>query len=281
VLLRLGVVLFVGLILLGDGAIIQSASGQVAGGSTPGARSPLIGPLASNSTTPLMSTLNFTGVWQDSSGNICSDCTFLIQASPISAPNPYDVYSLTGSYRADPLCPAATGTEFIDSVVFGNNGSTTAPFFMALCTRPTNAIVQNCSQPSLWNTVFNATVSQNTITGAYLSQYWVWNTTSSGTIIPSTCHLSYNFSEPFTLVRELSPATSPSNSSTSQQNSGSTTAPVVQASATSSTIASSTSTKSGAAVPLLPLGLAILVVAVAAGFILVLKWRPVKLKPKP
>jgi hypothetical protein len=32
---------------------------------------------------------------------------------------------------------------------------------------------------------------------------------------------------------------------------------------------------------LLPLGLAILVVAVAAGFILVLKWRPVKLKPKP
>jgi hypothetical protein len=276
---RLGVALFVGLIMLSDGAIIQSASGQVTGGSSARAQSPLIGPLASTSTAPLMSTLNLTGVWQDSSGNICSSCTFEIQASLLSAPNPYGLYSLKGNYQADPSCPAATGTEFIDSVVFGNNGSTTAPFFMGLCTRPTNAIVQNCSQPSLWDTTFNATVSQNSITGDYESQYWVWNTTSSGAIIPSTCHINNNFSEPFTLVRESSSATPPSNSSTSQQNSGSSTVPLVQTSTTSSTSSSSTP-KSGTAGALLPLGLAILVVAVAAGFVLV-KWRPIKLKPKP
>jgi len=277
-LLRVGVVLFVGLIMLNGAAMVQSASGQVVGVSSALAQSPLVGPLATTSTAPPTSTLNITGTWQDDSGNVCSDCTFSIKASPLSGPNPYNLYSFTGSYQADPSCPAATGTEFIDSVVFGNNGSTTAPFFIGLCTRPTNPIVQNCSQPSLWSTTFNATVSPNTITGAYLSQYWIWNTTSTGAIIPSTCHISYTFSQPFTLVRMSSPATPPSNSSTSQQNSGSPTVPIVQTSTTSSSGSSSTP-RSGSGGILLPVGLVILLVVVGVGFVL-LKFRPIKPRPK-
>lgn len=252
--------------------MVQSAGGQVAQGSNGGVRSPLIGPLASNSTTPL----SISGVWQDSSGNVCSDCTFSIKVTLLSST--YGTYSLAGSYQADPSCPAATGKEFVDSVFFGGNGSTTAPFYMALCTRPTNPIVQNCSQPSLWDTTFNATLTQNSITGTYLSQYWVWNTTSSGTIIPSTCHISYYFAEPFTLVPYSSSSAPPSNSSTSPQSSASSTNPVVQGS-TSTSASSSTTTKSGLVGALPVLGLALLVVAVATGFVLI-KWRPIRIKQK-
>jgi hypothetical protein len=246
---RSGTLLLVGLLLSGGGSLIQSAGGQVLGGSTSAASSPHPEPLAAAS-TPLPS--NLAGVngttWEDSSGGTCAECTYSVYLTGggVSTPNSY---FLAIWYLTDPACPPAVGQELVHLDI-GANGTTlndnAGGDFIELCTRASNPIVQDCGQDQLWYVNnFTLTVTQTSISGWYQSQYWTWDTASNGAI--SNCSIEYNFTQPFTLTpvfssTSLSSSSASSSASTSQQNAGNTNTPAGQTSSSSTTGSSSSST---------------------------------------
>jgi hypothetical protein len=87
---------------------------------------------------------------------------------------------------------------------------------MSRCTPASNPIVENCSQPAIWDTTFNATFTNSSITGEFIGQYWTWNTTSSGAI--TDCQLNYTYAAGFALNRVAPNTTSYYSISSSQKN---------------------------------------------------------------
>jgi hypothetical protein len=269
-LVQLSVVLILGLLVLTGRPLDQLAGGSVGGAAVSGAAFPRVGPLATNSTTTNVSTLNLNGTWQ----NAANGDTYAVLEQPIAQSNgSVRSWFFGATYLTDPGCPGAIGSEYISSGyntsgimqgIIGKEG------YMKLCTPATNPVVADCGQPAFWTTSFNATVSPDIISGYFLDQYWTWDTGANGSV--TNCEMEYNFWQPFSLTPVFASANSSSASGTSQQGTGSTTPPTVQASGHSTSSSSSTSTKSGLG-GLLPVGLAILLVVVAAVFV-VIKWRP-------
>jgi hypothetical protein len=282
-----GAVLFVGLLLLGGGPLIQLAGGQVGGGSTSTTASPHAEPFAAASTPPLPS--NLAGVngttWEDSSGGTCAECTYSVYLTPggVSTPNSY---FLAIWYLTDPACPPAVEQELVHLDI-GANGTTLndnpGGNFMELCTRASNPIVQDCGQDQLWYVNnFTLTVTQTSISGQYQSQYWTWDTASDGAI--TNCSIEYNFTQPFTLTPVFSTTSLSSSTTTSQQNNPPSNPPPVQASGSSTTSSASsssssttTSTHSGGSghleVEILAVAAVLVVVGAAASWV-VLRKRP-------
>jgi hypothetical protein len=246
-----GAVLFVGLLLIGGGPLIQSAGGQVGAPSAAAAVSPHVEPLATTSTaTTSVSTQtlppNLAGVngtiWEDDSGGTCSDCTYSVYLTPggVSTPNSY---FLAIWYLTDSSCPPAVQTELVHLDIGGNGtmlndnpGSTS----IELCTRASNPIVQDCGQDQIWYVDnFTLTVTQSSISGEYQSQYWTWDTASDGAI--TNCSLEYNFTQPFTLTPVFNSTSVSSSATTSQQNTSTANTPPVQTSGGSTTSSSSSS----------------------------------------
>jgi hypothetical protein len=269
----LGAALIVGLLLFSGRPLIQTASSHIGGASLDAEAFPQVGPLAISSTTTDISKLNLTGVWQDDSGN-----TFSVQEGPGSGAFS-GLYLLSATYLTDANCPSIVGAQLFETVMY-SNGSTTAPFNIDLCTSASNPIVANCGQEALWTTTFNATVTQNSITGQYLSQYWTWDTAANGAI--SNCKIEYNFSQDFSLTPVFSTAsqssstTSQSSSAaTPQQNAGNSNSAQGKTSSRSATNSSSTSTStnSGASGPggLLIVAAAAIVLVVGAVSFVVLR----------
>ena len=179
-------------------------------------------------TCSLCESFNLTGTWQFTDGpNVDNISIHETDDYPCGNNTPpmgalCTKYFVGSSYLTDPNCSPAVGQLFFATYLNSTGGITGQD--MQLCTRATNAIVENCSQPQLWLAPFNATVSENSITGQYESQYWEWNTTSSGAIIPSTCYDASNSPEAFSIIRlSNSTASSSTNSSTSSSSSSSST----------------------------------------------------------
>jgi hypothetical protein len=250
---RTGAILCLAFLLSGGGPLIQSAAGQVGGGSSATAASPHVEPLASTSTTASTSTQtlpsNLAGVngttWEDSSGGTCAECTYSVYltAGGVSTPNSY---FLAIWYLTDPACPPAVGQELVHLDI-GSNGTTLndnpGGNFIELCTRASNPIVADCGQDQLWYVNnFTLTVTQSSISGEYQSQYWTWDTASNGAI--TNCMLDYNFTEPFTLTPVFNSTSASSSTITSQQNTSTANSPPVQTSGSSTTSSSSTTTSS-------------------------------------
>jgi hypothetical protein len=289
---RLGVVLFVGLLLVGGGPLIQSVGGQVGAVSTAAATSPPVEPLASTSTAtsastqslpPSLAGVNGT-IWEDDSGGTCAECTYTVYltAGGVSTPNSY---FLAIWYLTDPACPPAVEQELVHLDI-GANGTTlndnAGGNFIELCTRASNPIVQDCGQDQLWYVAnFTLTVTQTSISGEYQSQYWTWDTAADGTI--TNCMLENNFTQPFTLTPVFNSTSVSSSATTSQQNPATTNSSPVQTSGSSTTSASSTttstttSTRSGGSghlgVEILAAASAAVVVLAAASW-LILRKRP-------
>ena len=279
--MQLSVVLVLGLVLITGRPLDQLAGGSVGGATAaaPRALSPLISPLATNSTTTNVSTLNLNGTWQ----NAANGDTYAVLEQPIVQNGSVHSWFFGATYLTDPSCPGAIGSEYISSGYNSSGimqGTIGKEGYMKLCTPATNPVVADCGQPAFWTTSFNATVSPNIISGDFYDQYWTWDTGANGTI--TNCELEYSFWQPFTLTPAFASANSSAASSTTQQGTGSTTPPTGQTSGHSTTSSSSTSTKSGLGGGLLPIGLVILIVAVAAIFV-VIKWRPrnPRIPPQP
>jgi hypothetical protein len=246
-------VLFVGLLLLGGGPLIQTAGGQVWAGSRAAAGFSHPEPLASNSTTTGVSTQtlppSLAGVngttWEDDSGGTCADCTYTVflQAGT-GAPN---TYFLAIWYQTDPSCPPAVGTELVNLDI-GGNGTTLNdnPGFtnMELCTRASNPIVQDCGQDQIWYVNnFTLTVTQTSISGQYQSQYWTWDTASDGSI--TNCSIENYYYQSFTLTPVFSSTSLSSGATTTpQQNTATGNTSPVQTSGSSKTTSSSSSSSS-------------------------------------
>jgi hypothetical protein len=285
-------VLLLGLLLLCGGPQIHSAGGQVGRGSSAAAVFPHPEPLAGTSTTTAFSTQtlpsSLAGVngttWEDDSGGTCAECTYSVYLQPSTgAPN---TYFLAIWYQSDPACPPAVGTEFVNLDI-GANGTmlNDNPGFthMELCTRASNPIVQDCGQDQIWYVDdFTLTVTQNSISGQYQSQYWTWETASGGAI--TNCAIESNYEQTFTLTPVLSSTSLSSGASaTSQQDTGTATSPSVQASGSSRTSSSSssssttTSTHSGGSgylgIEILAAASAVIVVAAGVSWA-VLRKRP-------
>jgi len=241
-------VLFVGLLLLGGGPLIQTAGGLVGGGSTSAAASPHAEALA-NTLGSLPS--NLAGVngttWEDDSGGTCSSCTYTVYLESASGfPNaPPNTYFLAIWYQTDPACPPAVNQEFVHDFIAGNGTMLNAnPGYMELCTRASNPIVQDCGQDQLWYVNnFTLTVTQTSISGQYQSQYWTWDTASDGSI--TNCSIENNYEQSFTLTPVFS-STSLSSGATStpQQNTATGNTSPVQTSGSSRTTSSSSSSSS-------------------------------------
>jgi hypothetical protein len=284
----IGAVLFVGLLFLGGGPLLQPVGGHAGGSSTSAAASPQPEPLAAPSTPlpPNLAGVNGT-TWEDSSGGTCADCTYSVYLTPggVSTPNSY---FLAIWYLTDPSCPPAVEQELVHLDI-GSNGTTLndnpGGNFMELCTRASNTIVQDCGQDQLWYVNnFTLTVTQTSISGQYQSQYWTWDTASDGAI--TNCRIENNFTQPFTLTPVFSSTSlSSTTTTTSQQNNAPSNPPPVQASSSSTSRSSSssssssttTSTHSGGSgylgVEILAAG-SVLVVLAAAAFWVVLRKRP-------
>ncbi len=268
------------LVLLNVNSQVPAASSPVTAVSA--LRAALPGPLATTTVTSIQYTtqsgqtylacagLNSEdcGVWQDGNGNTFHMEQFI--------GNGY--FELTATYVTDPACPPALSTLYFFDSDFLSNGSSwnhpSLPSTINTCTRATNPIVENCSQPAIWSTTFNATVHANAATGQisilgqYMNQDWTWDV-SNGTI--TNCRLDGMSPADFTLtpVNPAGPSTNstsgtpiPSTSSTSQgQGSGKgNTSPGQTSSHSSSTSTSSASTHSGSSgVP----GFAVLLTALA------------------
>jgi hypothetical protein len=281
-----GAVLFIGLLLLGGGSVLHSASGQAGRSSPSAAASPHPEPLAAASTPlpPNLAGVNGT-TWEDSSGGTCAECTYSVFLTPggVSTPNSY---FLAIWYLTDPACPPAVEQELVHLDI-GSNGTSLndnpGGNFMELCTRASNPIVESCGQDQIWYVNnFTLTVTQTSISGEYQSQYWTWDTASDGAI--TNCSIEYNFTQPFTLTPVFSSTSVSSNTtSASQQNTSTANPPPVQTSGSSTTSSSSysssttTSTHSGGSghlyVEILAVASALVVVAAAASWV-VLRKRP-------
>jgi len=294
----LGLYLLLGLVVLG-GTLVQVPS-------TPERVRISPEPLATTTVTTLSTTLSSTtfpsgtvalncpglnlencGVWTDGNNN-----TFSVQQFVGN-----NWFSLTATYLTDPACPPALGTPFFISADFNDSGVT--PFVGEIhqptintCTRATNPIVENCSQPAIWMTTFNATVHVNagtgqiSIMGQYLNQDWTWDTVN-GTI--TNCSLDGMSPSDFTLTQVLaSPTTNstsgtpiPSTSTSSQgQGTGNGSGSPGQSSSHSSTTNNSTSTHSASSgTP----GLALLYVAGVTAVVAVaaVSWSFLRKRPRP
>jgi hypothetical protein len=145
----------------------------------------------SNVTTTSSTTIDLNGVWVDGSN---SNTTYQVQETCFTSQCNVDA-----TYLTDPQCSSAVGTTFMGKTPIFGNPPAVSNDTMFRCTPDSNPIVQNCSQPNIWDTTFNATFTSSTISGEYIGQYWVWNTTSSGAI--TNCRLSYSFIESFSLTR--------------------------------------------------------------------------------
>lgn len=285
--IRFGTLLFIGLLFVNSALLVNSTHMPVVRASI----APRIELLAiastttgliPNSTTTTTQSLPFSmnGIWEDISDNTCSDCTYLINLQSTSS----NGFLLSAWYQTDPNCPAAVGTEMMN-VLIGSNGSTLngAPgyTFMYLCTRASNPIVADCGQPALWSTTYNLTVSQNSISGEYLGQYWTWNTDSNGAI--SDCSIEYNYSQPFTLTPVYNTTSLSSSAITFQQQSTGPNNPVLGQSSTSTsqrstattsnTSTTTTSSKSGPLRIEILVAAAVLIVVIATGIVFLRK-RP-------
>ena len=282
-------VLFVGLLLLGGGPLIQTAGGQVWTGSSAAAGFPHLEPLASSATTTSVSTQtlpsSLAGVngttWEDDSGGTCADCTYSVFLQPgTGAPN---AYFLAIWYQTDPSCPPAVGTELVNLDIGGNGtmlNDNPGYTNMELCTRASNPIVQDCGQDQLWYVNnFTLTVTQTSISGQYQSQYWTWDTASDGSI--TNCSIEYNYEQSFTLTPVFSSTSLSSNATTTpQQNTATGNTSPVQTSGNSKTTTSSSTTTSAHSggsgylgVEILAVASGLIVVGVAAYWV-VLRKRP-------
>ena len=285
-------VLLVGFLLLGGGPLIQSAGGQVGGGSSAAAAFPHLEPLASTSTTTGVSTQTLpstlAGVngtsWEDNSGGTCAECTYSVFLQPgTGAPN---TYFLAIWYQTDPACPPAVGTELVNLDIGGNGtmlNDNPGYTHMELCTRASNPIVQNCGQDQIWYVDdFTLTVTQNSISGQYQSQYWTWETASDGAI--TNCAIESTYEQSFTLTPVFSSTSSSSSPpTTSQQNTATGNPPQVQTSGSSKTSSSSSSSStttlthsdgSGYLVVEILAAASVVLVVAAASFWVVLRKRP-------
>jgi hypothetical protein len=236
-------VLFVGLLILGGGSLIQSADSQVGGGSTSAAASTHAEPFASTQGSLPSNLAGINGtIWEDDSGGTCAECSYTVYLTPggVSTPNSY---FLAIWYLTDPTCPPAVGQELVHLDIGSNGTSLNNPGsdFIELCTRATNPIVQDCGQDQLWYVNnFTLTVTQTSISGQYQSQYWTWDTASDGSI--SNCSIEYNFYQSFTLTPVFSSANSSSGATTTpQQNTSAGNTSPVQTSGGSKTTSSSSS----------------------------------------
>jgi hypothetical protein len=278
-------VLFVGFLLLGGGPLIQSAGGQVGGGSTSAAASPHAEALAK---TPGSLPSNLAGIngttWEDDSGGTCAECTYTVYLTPggVSGPNSY---FLAIWYLTDPACPPAVGQELVHLYIGANGTSLNNPQsdYIELCTRATNPIVQDCGQDQLWYVNnFTLTVTQTSISGQYQGQYWTWDTASDGSI--TNCSIEYYYYQSFTLTPVFSSTSLSSNATTTPQQNTATgnTSPVqtsgssrtTSSSSSSSTTASAHSGGSGYLVVEILAAAAVLLVVGVATYWVVLRKRP-------
>ncbi len=300
----LGASLLLVLVLLNMNLQVPSASSPVTAAPAPKADLPMPGPLATTNVTSIQYTTesgqtylacaglnaNDCGVWQDGNGN-----TFHVEQF---RGNGY--FELTATYVTDPACPPALSTPyFFDSDFLSNGSSWNHPSLTSTiytCTRATNPIVENCSQPAIWSTTFNATVHANAATGQisimgqYMNQDWTWDV-SNGTI--TNCRLDGMSPADFTLTpvtpagsSTSSTAGTPIPSSTASQGQGSgngntgngNTSPGQTSSRSSSTTSNSTSTHSGSGVP----GFAVLLTALAVVVVVVagVSWSILRKRPK-
>lgn len=210
---------------------------------------------------------NLSGTWQDSKGDNISLSLSSDYPCESNATN-CSQYYVTSEVLSDPSCPSAVGQFYITGSLNSTGGFSSSKDGIQLCTSATNPVVADCGQARLWITNFNATVGENAIVGDYESQYWNYNTTSSGSVVPNSCVLSYNFPQPFILTRVAASTSTSSTTSQSappplpgdQQTSGSQTSYQGGASRTTSTTATTSSTSSPTATPG-PMGYEVVVVA--------------------
>ncbi len=202
--------------------------------------------LAADTNAQNSSSINLNGIWQDQDD---ANITYRIQETCTAGSS----CQVVATYVTDPECPSAIGTTFLTRTTLSGNPPFVGNDTMLSCTPADNPIVENCSQPAIWDTTFNATFTNNTITGQYIDQYWTWNTTSNGQI--TDCRIQYTFANTFTLTRAppnststfstvLSSSTqkpSPGPPTSGGQGSGSSS---TSKSANSSTMSNSTSTSS-------------------------------------
>jgi hypothetical protein len=214
----LGAVLVLGLLFLNGAIQLRSASGSVGDASDAHAALPHADQTGSNSTTATRQPLDLNGTWQGNNGNTYTITEGETDPGFCEGGGSNPCLSLRAVYLTDPSCPSEVGQTYI-SAQWNDSNNTIGPGDnpeMYLCTSSTNPIVQNCSQPADWTTTFNASLTQDSIIGLSQGQYWTWNTTSSGDIIPSTCHIEYYTSDAFSLDRIAgNSSTTTSTSSTS------------------------------------------------------------------
>ncbi|HXW36622.1 MAG TPA: hypothetical protein VEJ36_01785 [Nitrososphaerales archaeon] len=232
----------------------------------------------SATTPPYNWSFNLTGSWINNNGDIIviSDTTTTFHGQSGDF--------LYGKYLTDTSCPVIIGHYFIQSIdgmaenVVNSTGGITNGS-MQRCTPANTPLVENCSLNQIWGTTFNATVSENSITGEYEGQYWVWNTTSNGSIIPSTCREDYTFSEDFSLTRyspvSVSNSTAVTQSSSSAE--GQQSSQTSKSSTSASTSSSSSSSKGSSTGGTLLIGIAgagvVIVIALVLSLVFLRKKR--------
>jgi hypothetical protein len=276
---RFRATLLLGLLVVSSLLVAQSAHNGLTR-TSPGASSKMMLLAAGTTAANSSSSINLNGIWEDAEN---PNITFQVQETCTSSSS----CQVLATYVTDPECPSAVGTTFLTRTTISGNPLFVGNDTMLRCTPADNAIVENCSQPAIWDTTFNATFTNSSIAGQYIDQYWTWNTTSDDLI--TDCRIEYTFANSFTLTRVPTSSTStysPVSSSTSQQNSGPTgsgsqgsSGSSSSKSTNSSTTSNSTSTttsKSGARpIALIYYAAAAVVLVVAAGTsVILLRKKP-------
>jgi len=228
--------------------------------------SPKVMLLAADTNSTNSSSINLSGVWQDAEN---TNITYNVQETCTSGSS----CEVLATYATDPDCSSAVGTTFLTRTPISGNPLFVGNDTMLRCTPADNPIVENCSQNQIWDTTFNATFTNSSITGEYIDQYWTWNTTSNDLI--TDCRMEYTFANTFTLTRVPSNSTSfpPIVSSTQSQNpgppnsgsggQGSSSSKSSNSSTTSNSTSTTTTGSGGRSV-------ALIYVAVAAGILVVM-----------
>jgi len=107
---------------------------------------------------------------------------------------------MTAIYISDPSCPAIVGEDYLEATISPSTNASDIKGTMMLCSTNTG-LNQNCSLSAIWPTIFNVSISENSITGNYRGEYYTYNVTSDGSIVPGTCVLDHYTSSPFALNR--------------------------------------------------------------------------------
>lgn len=225
------------------------------------------------------SVVNLNGVWQDSSN---SSITYQVNEECSGGQCDVDA-----TYLTDPVCPSGVGQQFMAKTPVFGNPPTTANDTMWRCGSSDNPIVENCSQPAYWETTFNATFTNSTISGFFIDQYWVWNESSSGAIID--CRINDTFPNTFSLIRATPTTTSyysqsshsssagPSSLPPGNQGSSGGSSSTSRSSNSTSTNSTSTTTSAQGHIFILIEGAAtaaVVLIAIVAGVIYFLRKRP-------